>query len=909
MSALDFGAGSASNTTRRYTTGSSAALPDTGWAVGCWIRHGTVSGNAVLLGCGASGAASSMQLRTFVGSQYGSQARDASGSNVSDGINYPAAGDYLLVAQYIPPSDGLRDYLIPKGATVTAADSASAATFATIIPASPWYIGSDGTDWAKTPLGEAFVVGRVLSHAELTTLAAGASILAVEPNPLLYWPFRDGAVDQEVNLGTEGSGGDATRVGTGYTEVAEFFPIPQEAAPTADVSDGAWTPSTGADNYAVIDEATASDADYASVGSNSTLRVGLAALSTPGAGTQTVAFRAGGSPAKKLIVRLIEGASTSRGSLTVDPLGAVSDYSFNPSGIANFADLDLEFETADATSPPSPTITFGAIGTGANGSTSVAPSYPSGITAGQYLVCVVTSGGSANPTPSTPSGWTLLATGASTDGTWGVDAGPRRVTVFGKVAAGSESGTLSVTITGGNTCRGTISRFTKSQATYSWDVVAQGGNDSTSGTGFSAATSAIDWAVGDATLVAVGQRVDSATQSSQSLTASGITFGTRTNRASTAVTTGNDHRHVVDTFAAITAGSGSAAPTWAYTASASVSGGVVIVRLREVAPAEAARVTWARVTVPAAGGVELAGSAAAQGAAAAALTLAKALAADAAGSGAATGALSKAVALAASAAAQAGASGLLALSIPLAGSAVGQAGSSGGISHGVPLAAVAQAIAAASGNLSAGQLQALQGAAAAQAGASGALALSVALLGTALGAAGASGALSISKALQGAAVAVAAGSGTLALGAGLAGSALAQAAASGVLTLAVRLAGSAAAQAGAAGTLFLTVPLVGPAQALAAASGALALTVLLGGAATSQAAAGGALHVAVQLAGAAGGQATVSGVLTAFAEGTEAAHALQAAALPRRWRASARPRNWQADAPARTWEARASALH
>lgn len=227
------------------------------------------------------------------------------------------------------------------------------------------------------------------------------------------------------------------------------------------------------------------------------------------------------------------------------------------------------------------TVTFGAIGTGANGSTTVAPNYPAGIAAGQYLLCIVTSGATNSETPTTPSGWTLLATGASTDGSYGIDTGPRRVTAFGRVADGTESGTLTVSITNGGTCRGTISRFTRA-GSGTWTVSAQGGDDSTSGTGFSATLASMNWNTGDVAIVAVGQRVDTATQSSQALSATGVTFGARTNRASTAVTTGNDHRHVVDTFAAVTGTSNvNAAPTWAYTASASVSGGVVIIRLRE----------------------------------------------------------------------------------------------------------------------------------------------------------------------------------------------------------------------------------------------------------------------------------------------------------------------------------------
>lgn len=227
------------------------------------------------------------------------------------------------------------------------------------------------------------------------------------------------------------------------------------------------------------------------------------------------------------------------------------------------------------------TVTFGAIGTGANGGTSVAPSYPAGITAGQYLTLHVSSGGASNPTPSTPDGWALLATGTSTDGTYGLDTGPRRMTVFGKIADGTETGTLTVTITGGDSCRGSICRWTKS-GSGSWIVDAQGADDSTSGTGVSMTFGSLNWNTGDATVVSVSQRVDSATQSAQSLTATGVTFGTRTNRATTAVTTGNDHRHVIDTFAAASSTSNvNAAATWSYTASAAASAGGVIVRLRE----------------------------------------------------------------------------------------------------------------------------------------------------------------------------------------------------------------------------------------------------------------------------------------------------------------------------------------
>ena len=228
-------------------------------------------------------------------------------------------------------------------------------------------------------------------------------------------------------------------------------------------------------------------------------------------------------------------------------------------------------------------VTYAALGTAASGGASVAPTYPSGIVAGHYLTLHVTSGATNDETPTTPSGWTLLATGTGTDGSaFGVDNGPRRATVFGKIADGTESGTLTVNITNGNTCRGNFIRWTKTEGSGSWDVVGQGGGDSTDGTGFSVTFGSINWLDGDAGVVTVGQNPDSVTQSAQSLTATGITFGTVTNRATDNVITGNDHRHVIDTFAAVSnaATPEDAAPTWAYTGSAACVGGAVIVRLR-----------------------------------------------------------------------------------------------------------------------------------------------------------------------------------------------------------------------------------------------------------------------------------------------------------------------------------------
>lgn len=225
MSATDFGAGVVTNTTRQYTTTVLTPLGDvTGWAVGAWVRHAAFAGNEVLVGFGVGAGASSFQLLTFGGGQYGAQVRDASGANVSSGANYPIAGDTLIVAQYSDANGSLETYVLPKGTTVSGPSDSTGAALATVTPGAGWYIGSDGTDWTKTPLGEIFVVNRRLTNAELTTLAAGAQITAVL-TPQLYWAFRAGANATETNTGSVGASGNATRVGTGYTTTTDFFSV------------------------------------------------------------------------------------------------------------------------------------------------------------------------------------------------------------------------------------------------------------------------------------------------------------------------------------------------------------------------------------------------------------------------------------------------------------------------------------------------------------------------------------------------------------------------------------------------------------------------------------------------------------------------------------------------------------
>jgi hypothetical protein len=379
----------------------------------------------------------------------------------------------------------------------------------------------------------------------------------------------------------------------------------QVAYPDADIVDGAWTPSGGADLYAVIDDA--SDADYITVNSNSECEIGVGTLETPISGTRTFEYRIQGAANKALVAGLYDGATLVE-EWTTDPCPAALTTLTRTiaNAFGSYGDVRVRFKTQAAASPPTTAVTFGAIGTAGTltNTTSHAVNYPSGITAASklYLFMTGVSSTAATEFAITGGGWTLVGTREGGSGaSYAADVGNRRVSVFRKdTVSGSESGSITVTLAGSatNTIFGSIVRF-EVPSTYTIAEEFTSASDTSAGTGYSATGSAsLTWAAGDLLAVLVASSTDTATQSSQAISASGVTFGTRTNQRSSAVTGGNDHRQILDTVP-VTTGSGSSAPTYSYTASASTSGPAAFLRLRAVPPTEAARVTQAVVKLPA----------------------------------------------------------------------------------------------------------------------------------------------------------------------------------------------------------------------------------------------------------------------------------------------------------------------
>lgn len=205
--------------------------------------------------------------------------------------------------------------------------------------------------------------------------------------------------------------------------------------------------------------------------------------------------------------------------------------------------------------------TFGASGTVAYGSTSVAPTYPAGITAGDMLLLVVATK-PASATINTPSGWSASAdaTATGTFGTNGVDAGPTKITVLIKVATGSESGSQSVSITSGNASWGVIYRISSTNGTF--DGGTKGGEDTSSGTGFSVAVNMTSNPIPTGALVIAlaAKPTDAGTWGSHTIAASGLTFGTITEIAEYLTTTGNDIGGAA-WYGNVTAGTSASNPT------------------------------------------------------------------------------------------------------------------------------------------------------------------------------------------------------------------------------------------------------------------------------------------------------------------------------------------------------------
>jgi len=227
-------------------------------------------------------------------------------------------------------------------------------------------------------------------------------------------------------------------------------------------------------------------------------------------------------------------------------------------------------------------IAFGTQGTtpsaavaSITGTTSVTPALPASLATGDLCLIGVWNK-TDSQTPTTPTDWGLVATIAGGGGSPGTDAGPVRLTVFSRVKDVSWSTMPTISLPSGNSAMTQAFRYTN--ATGAWRIAASGGADTASGTAWSV-TAASDPGIsaGDMVLAFAGCSSDTPTWASQSITATGITFGTMNERSEPRTTQGNDQSGCLWDRPA-SSGTSSAAPVATATLSASTgSTGVTLI--------------------------------------------------------------------------------------------------------------------------------------------------------------------------------------------------------------------------------------------------------------------------------------------------------------------------------------------
>ncbi len=235
----------------------------------------------------------------------------------------------------------------------------------------------------------------------------------------------------------------------------------------------------------------------------------------------------------------------------------------------------------------------GAFAYSAASGTSVAPAYPASVASGNLLVLIIgmkptTANGG---TVTTPSGWTLITslTGAGGYGaTLGADTGNTNIFAYYKVAAGGESGSLTVTIGNNNVSWGQIHRLTN--ATGAWSVAGATGSDTSAGNVSIAFSSNPGVTSGDYILGAMVIPTDVTTPaqfSAEALSQTGATFGAVTEVEESDSGNGNDIGGFV-VRATVSSGTGSVSPTMTATAggtTTNVRGPGIFIRMRESTPA------------------------------------------------------------------------------------------------------------------------------------------------------------------------------------------------------------------------------------------------------------------------------------------------------------------------------------
>jgi hypothetical protein len=234
--------------------------------------------------------------------------------------------------------------------------------------------------------------------------------------------------------------------------------------------------------------------------------------------------------------------------------------------------------------------TFGAVGTAATGTTSVAPTYPTGISASTSRLFMIVTGRSSDESAdvSAVTGWTHRGTIVGGTGTYGAGTGTRRITILTKdTVTGSESGTVTVSWASGDGTSTMHANIVRVEVTSGYNLTLSfaSGADTSQDTSWSATMSPSQTFAVDQLGIIVFAVDAPVGVGSIGIAATGITFAAQTSMWTTNVTNGNDHRSIAR-YTTITAGSGSQAATITGTPSSAGAGPNVLLLLAdEPAPA------------------------------------------------------------------------------------------------------------------------------------------------------------------------------------------------------------------------------------------------------------------------------------------------------------------------------------
>jgi len=229
-------------------------------------------------------------------------------------------------------------------------------------------------------------------------------------------------------------------------------------------------------------------------------------------------------------------------------------------------------------------LSFVGYGAAAVGTGSVAVPYPT-VTAGNMMVLFVENKYPNNP-PTDPAGWNLVKQQTGGAGSAGVDTGNTYMTVYAKIADGTETGNLTVTIPSGNSAVGRMCAWAK-EPDSSWSTVYGIGYAQDSAfTGLAIPFSGANLRLNDALMVAGGINTNDYTYAVFDFAASGLTFSAKSS-VSSATSAGDDSQLIIYR-GKVASGETAATLNFSVTASGSAAsapaGAFVLVVLREIGP-------------------------------------------------------------------------------------------------------------------------------------------------------------------------------------------------------------------------------------------------------------------------------------------------------------------------------------